>query len=1299
MEQQSSSLKKTLDTSSRNQSKTMEKKSQQNVDSQIDSTLQEDLSPTAILTSPFSNSTNTITTSHSEKSSENVPMSDSSTNAKKSSLESTIVNENETICNESLNSSNAAFDDSGWKLTLESPQENDISRKSFDLDATTEKDIPSNVSMGNLSMEDSASDQMNNNTNSNNHNKEYERNIDTDKVNWSISLRTPRKGYYFSPSKDIKSTNFHGLGISLTMNRAKQITKSQTRISKFLFHIANLNENFGSSILKISQTHSSSISSSPSAMAISALLTDLLSSLSSFGQEIQNSAMDLKTLSRPLHTHSLKMLEPFRSNSEEYGACRDICAKARRAAMKQKKLYVRSVKEADYALKELEKAKLKSSQNLDIQDVATEELEEDVNVIMNANVNVAVNVTANANANANASVNGIGNGKQSKTSKSQKLLLRKSERTLQALRVVQNTEKDYTTLVQNENNAVIDADQSESIFLEKLQTCEEHRLNMIWDTYLQWMQNEIQTLDGMTITFRPPKSPLKQQRRTTTAPTTPSMPSPTTLFTKLLNFTDDSGVSEAISLGLPKEVGEVRDQIKAALDAQGHYAMACHIVSNVMSELANHVEEYGHALKLRLHQEGYASPSSIRQDSISIFLPQVEGRNTLHCWNEMIESWTQCIQSAMDLSQKLLSSNQIQKELEKHVKVTTDTEEQSWRQLCETARIELKTKQRKDSAYQELVKAKERLNYCIEHPEGNEEDVSEKVNLAMRKALGNMSSILPNKGEYFTKMLHPQNAQTKQALAVKVCDEAEIKYQKEMEVYKSIQKDLEMLITSYMATSKGSIKSLKKKEEIVRSQIENHIDGTLDCLQNYRVERYTNLKPAAVRLKEERNSGVVKDMKDWSYTVRDKYSLHLEKLVEDGKVPPEQEEMKDKFDLSSLCISVERVDSPRVYSLISLLEKDANNGKELDVPDKDCLETDDPEDKIENTLPDNSSSSNLVDLQRSTHSTKSDILNTSESIILTENEDANPSKPQSTVEISSLALLLKGAIEQERKSLEEAQAGDVSLPVSRATSAETEIFLQHFQKGDSEDPPTLIGSYSCAYHPKEDSGSPYYLLHGRMFATPDSMYFVGWGETKVIVPWKDIVSVKKEANVMGVVNNSLRIIANHGGGEKSYYFGSFAFREHCYQTVNKLVAVSKSIKELSGQEDSKPTKSKDDTNEKKKAQETEGEKVSLPPAPPDEILKKMKIVFQEKLVNVSVQKFYDLCIAETLDPFYGPFLERQGNAYLKISDWEIDGPGLTNGWCGEKFTKKRVSLITNIFSRFSCSNFKYLIQFFLFRFR
>ena len=92
------------------------------------------------------------------------------------------------------------------------------------------------------------------------------------------------------------------------------------------------------------------------------------------------------------------------------------------------------------------------------------------------------------------------------------------------------------------------------------------------------------------------------------------------------------------------------------------------------------------------------------------------------------------------------------------------------------------------------------------------------------------------------------------------------------------------------------------------------------------------------------------------------------------------------------------------------------------------------------------------------------------------------------------------------------------------TSAEMQLFLAHF--GEEEDqgkgdgtsggtkqtmPPTVIDSYSCAYWPKEEEGFMSPLLHGRMFVTSQKMYFIGWGDKKLILKWEDVVSITKDS--------------------------------------------------------------------------------------------------------------------------------------------------------------------------------------------
>jgi hypothetical protein len=119
-----------------------------------------------------------------------------------------------------------------------------------------------------------------------------------------------------------------------------------------------------------------------------------------------------------------------------------------------------------------------------------------------------------------------------------------------------------------------------------------------------------------------------------------------------------------------------------------------------------------------------------------------------------------------------------------------------------------------------------------------------------------------------------------------------------------------------------------------------------------------------------------------------------------------------------------------------------------------------------------------------------------------------------TEELKNLAETLKVAT-TEKAALESSDA---------TTSAEMQLFLAHFgdeegqETGDGKSGggkqtilPTVIDSYSCAYWPKEGEGFVSPLLHGRMFVTSQKMYFIGWGDKKLILKWEDVASITKDS--------------------------------------------------------------------------------------------------------------------------------------------------------------------------------------------
>jgi len=220
---------------------------------------------------------------------------------------------------------------------------------------------------------------------------------------------------------------------------------------------------------------------------------------------------------------------------------------------------------------------------------------------------------------------------------------------------------------------------------------------------------------------------------------------------------------------------------------------------------------------------------------------------------------------------------------------------------------------------------------------------------------------------------------------------------------------------------------------------------------------------------------------------------------------------------------------------------------------------------------------------------------------------------------------------------------------------ETNLFLTHFwEKKEGEDPPTIIESYSCTHWPRFEGGGML-LPHGRMFLTSSTMFFIGWGNKKVIFNWETVVSVEKGTTALGMMDNAIDIKCRDGEKEESYFFGSFASRDSAYQLISQLVSVSKSLKDLNAVCDAT-------------SQQFLGDE------PPDDTIKKMDLLFAKTLKGVSVSDFFTIVWSEedVAQPFYLPLLLKKGNKEVIVEKWEIaSSEGFVKQWCGEKYSRRR----------------------------
>jgi hypothetical protein len=681
------------------------------------------------------------------------------------------------------------------------------------------------------------------------------------------------------------------------------------------------------------------------------------------------------------------------------------------------------------------------------------------------------------------------------------------------------------------------------------------------------------------------------------------------------------GSMGASTLGLPEDVGSLRDEVRSCISTRVSRIQVARALAANLDEIAAAASAFASGLENRMGQEGYSDKVKPRNpDPLIAVMKRSEGPHVGKYWDSIMTNIGENSGLARQLAQdlRLLCQEKLDTfvlRAEKDCKTASESDDHRWKHLCDTARNETKAQMRYQQANSQFEKARERVR-SVDSETGNSEhgEGKAKLNAGMSKALGNVFSILPDGGEQaMQKMLNPD---ARRAIAKTNLQEADQKESKEKNALDAAVVAKGQALKSYKATAENLVYTFKNEDEAGWTDMESMIKSILSSFEGFRSHRYGSLDRSSTAAAGP--DAQTSDIAEWTARAR----THIAKKAEKEDDSPDPNKIDRGF-----ALKVELEDSVTMYKLLTLVEVDG----------------DEPDLGNGSTESDSSTST-----EQASDSKEDDLLNSAV---------ARVHSPTTTICTS------------EKEELSISSRSPPRTPPRKAESlghssdaAETELFLTHFwsDRADGAEPPTVIESFSCAYWPKEGEGHLSPLLHGRLFLTSKAMYFVGWGDKKIVLNLEDIVSVSKEKNIMGTIDNSLCVQYESEAVESSYFFGSFAFRDKAFLLLQQLSTVARSLRELNGSPKSA--------------------KSALPDVPPDEVMKKMDVVLSKKIKNVSIQRFYELIWSEGQGgvdekPFYGPCLVDMGSHKVSVGEWEFakdEADHFTNQWCGEKYSQRRV---------------------------
>jgi hypothetical protein len=360
-------------------------------------------------------------------------------------------------------------------------------------------------------------------------------------------------------------------------DRAKKLSQSGRRCAMLLADIAVLQDNFAQSLLKASlQANASS--------PIAKTLAGVNRSRISFAKQLQGLAICIRgSVARPLHSTMASLGDTAPSIYQRYAATRVSCFTARQAALRARVKYAKAVKEAEGAIRDLRQAKQNGdSLPAEIGDAVSD----DSKVETSSSSSTAAQSHWETRLRKYGSKYGIS-----------------TERLIALLKEVQTLEAQYRKLVKEENHAVLQAQAMEVMALEAAQKLEEERLQFFVESMNRMLTAEKGALDNMVLSTEHDSAEEAAESSQTQEKKSNDF------FKKILkkDSQDEEGIGlmEAATLGLPEDVGKLRDDVRSCIAARASRGQMARGLSTLLEEIASAASVLASGLEARIGQEGY----------------------------------------------------------------------------------------------------------------------------------------------------------------------------------------------------------------------------------------------------------------------------------------------------------------------------------------------------------------------------------------------------------------------------------------------------------------------------------------------------------------------------------------------------------------------------------------------------------------------------------------------------------------------------------------------------------------------
>jgi VAD1 Analog of StAR-related lipid transfer domain len=223
-------------------------------------------------------------------------------------------------------------------------------------------------------------------------------------------------------------------------------------------------------------------------------------------------------------------------------------------------------------------------------------------------------------------------------------------------------------------------------------------------------------------------------------------------------------------------------------------------------------------------------------------------------------------------------------------------------------------------------------------------------------------------------------------------------------------------------------------------------------------------------------------------------------------------------------------------------------------------------------------------------------------------------------------------------------------------------FLKQFwSKNPASERPEILGVFRCAYKPKDKPSFLSTYLHGCLYTTKTTMYFLSWDNKNFVLNFSRIVSVQKEKGFIVASNdNAIAVTYMNAGVEEAFTLGKLQSRDKVLSHLQNLHEESKgmTIAVNSSDRNLKPSSNS----------------IVLAPVPHDRLLESMDLLVSKTIKNSTVKTVFETVWADKGASFYGQWLKEEECFDIDVPPWTFSNEGdeIANDWCKEKYDQKRL---------------------------